>query len=81
MVGRPDHGEVLINKFSSILTSYEALRPILMDKRREDPIISVENFLLEEVLGILKKAESTFDIGILFHTNIASYVTFILLVA
>ena len=52
----------LINKFSSILTSYEALRPLLRDKRREDFITSIENSLLEEVLGILKKAESTFDL-------------------
>ena len=52
----------LINKFSSILISYEALRPILRDRKREDLIISVENSLLEEVLEILKKAESTFGI-------------------
>ena len=52
----------LISKFSSILTSYEALKPLLRDKRREDLIISIENSLLEEVLEILKKIESTFDI-------------------
>ena len=38
------------------------MRPLLRDKRREDLIVSIEKSLLEEVLGILKKAESTFDI-------------------
>ena len=52
----------MISKFSSIIASYEALRPLLRDKRREDLIVSIEKSLLEEVLGILKKAESTFDI-------------------
>ena len=52
----------LIHKFSSILTNYEALRSLIRDKRREDLIISIENSLLEEILEIFKKAESTFDI-------------------
>ena len=47
----------LINKFSSILTSYEALRPLLQDKRREDLIVSIKNSLLEEVLYVnIKKS-------------------------
>ena len=49
----------LISKLSSIVTSYEALRPLLRDK---DLIVSIEKSLLEEVLGILKKTISTFDI-------------------
>ena len=42
-----------MSKFSSILTSYEASKPLLRDKRRENLIISIENSLLEEVLEIL----------------------------
>ena len=52
----------LINKFSSIFKSFDALRPLLMDKRREDLIVNIDIVLVEEVLQILGKAETMFDI-------------------
>ena len=57
---RPWHG--LINKFHSISKSYEALKPLLRDKRSEDLVAAIEKLLLEEVLHILEKAEDIFDI-------------------
>ena len=64
MVERHAHGVQcsLINKFSSILKSFDALRPLLRDKKQEDLIVSVDIMLLEEVLQILRKAEAMFDI-------------------
>ena len=38
------------------------MKPLLRDKRRENLIISIENSSLEEVLEILKKAKSIFNI-------------------
>jgi len=57
---RPWRG--LINKFRSISKSYEALKPLLREKRREDLVATVEKSLLDEVLHILEKAEEIFDI-------------------
>ena len=57
---RPWRG--LINKFCSISKSYEALKPLLRDKRREDLVAAIDKVLLEEVLQILEKTEDTFDI-------------------
>ena len=57
---RPWHS--LINKFSSIFKSFDALRPLLMDKRREDLVVNTDIVLVEEVLQILGKAETMFDI-------------------
>lgn len=56
---RPWRG--LINKFSSISKSYDALKPLLREKRQEDLILAVEREILEEVLSILQKAEEIFD--------------------
>ena len=52
----------LINKFSSIFKSFDVLRPILRDNKREDLIVNIDIVLLEEVLQILGKAEAMFDI-------------------
>ena len=52
----------LFNKFRSISKSYEALKPLLRDKRREDLVAAIDKVLLEEVLQILEKAEDIFDI-------------------
>ena len=52
----------LINKFRSISISYEALKPLLRDKRREDLVATIDKSLLNEVLQILEKAEDIFDI-------------------
>jgi len=57
---RPWRG--LINRFRSISKSYEALKPLLRKKRREDLVVTVEKILLDEVLHILEKAEEIFDI-------------------
>ena len=45
---RPWHS--LINKFSSIFKSFDALRPLLRDKRWEDLIVNIDIVLVEEVL-------------------------------
>ena len=52
----------LINKFSSIFKSFDALRPLLRDKRQEDLIVNIDIVLVEEVLEVLGKAEAMFDI-------------------
>ena len=52
----------LISKFSSILTSFDALRPLLRDRKRDDLLVNIGIVLLEEVLKILQKAEAMFDI-------------------
>ena len=52
----------LINKFCSIARSYEALKPLLREKRQEDLVAAIEKSLLEEVLNILEKAEEIFVI-------------------
>ena len=51
----------LINKFSSIFKSFDALRPLLRDKKREDLIVNIDIVLVEEVLQILGKGEEMFD--------------------
>ena len=65
----------LISKFSSIITSNEALRQLLRDKRREDLIVSIEKSLLEEVLGILKKLKAllTYWSSLLYQHYILCY--------
>jgi len=50
------------SRFSSIVTSFDALRPLLRDKKREDLIVNIDVALAEEVLEILQKAEAMFDI-------------------
>ena len=40
----------LINKFSSIFKSFDALRPILRDKKQENLIVNINILLVEEVL-------------------------------
>ena len=52
----------LINKFCSILRSYEALKPLLREKKCEDLVTTIDKSLVEEVLRILGKAEEIFDI-------------------
>ena len=54
---RPWRG--LINKFCSILRSYEALKPLLREKKREDLVTTIDKSLVEEVLRILGKTEET----------------------
>jgi len=48
---RPWHG--LINKFHSISKRYDALKPLLRDKGREDLVATIDKLLLEEALHIL----------------------------
>ena len=45
----------LISKFSSILTSFDALRPLLRDRKGDDLLVNVDVVLLEEVLKILRQ--------------------------
>ena len=52
----------LISKFSSILTRFDALRPLLRNKKRDDLLVNRDIVILEEVLKILQKAETMFDI-------------------
>lgn len=47
----------LINKFSSNFKNFDALRPLLRDKRQEDVIINIDTVLVEEMLEVLGKAE------------------------
>ena len=49
-------------KFCSISKIYEALKPLLREKRHEDLVAPIEKLLLGEVLHILEKAEEIFDI-------------------
>jgi len=60
----------LISKFSSILTSFDALRPLLRDRKRDDLLVNIDVVLLEEVLKILQKAEAMFDILLHCHSTI-----------
>ena len=52
----------LISKFSSLLTSFDALRPLLRDKRRDDLLVDIDIALVEEVVNILQKAGEMFNI-------------------
>ena len=60
----------MIGKFSSILTSFDALRPLLRDRKRDDLLVNIDIVLLEGVLEILQKAEAMFDILALLLCNL-----------
>ena len=66
----------LINKFSSIFKSFDALRPLLRDKRQEDLIVNIDIVLVEEVMQILGKAETMFDILEYSYTYFNSSICF-----
>ena len=63
----------LISKFDSISKSYEALKPILKERKR-DLIISIEKNLLGEILQILIRAEDIFDILEYSHVSTMQFV-------